>query len=70
MDAASTQTLVLAGVNTFHGDSQSGKVVVVASGTLALGSDNAIPHGPQTHDVAVNLGAKLNLAGHNATIMR
>ena len=55
-------TLTLSGANTYGGDT------TVSNGTLAFGADNVIPSGSGNGNVAVNSGATLDLAGHNATI--
>ena len=55
-------TVKFSGTNSYAGDT------TVSAGTLAYGADNVIPNGAGKGNVAVNTGAKLDLAGHNATI--
>ena len=55
-------TLTLSNANTYSGDT------TVNAGTLAYGADNVIPSGTGKGNVAVNSGATLDLASHNATI--
>ena len=54
--------VTLSGANTYNGATN------VNVGVLAYGADNVIPSGSSAGNVAVNTGATLDLAGHNATI--